>query len=378
MNIRLVKLGIGLLLVLLMVGHNFVFNAPQSLQDSIMSVHQVPITQFNLLYTLQTLPTIFLIIPLGFLYDSYGAGMLIPSALLAVIGQVLMIIYTPLRSSFSFIMMITGRVLQGISAEILYMGQGVLATKWMGSLVGFILVLPEIGEIGNAFITPILNIHGGLYLALVVGLILCVVSVIASILLYFFDKKHERSFLAESLPTGEVASEEVNCSRVREYSSLFWVLILICAIDESIYIPFMDNANTMIQLRFGVEYSKTGVYLCIPFAAASTSEFSIVLSTIIFGLLLKRFTRRKLTLISGIIGLAAHTIIYMLPNTKEPTALSLVMVALSFFLFGFGLGSYYSIIYPMVGLSVKKEHTGNQILMQELPMPLLALSKHSV
>lgn len=215
MNIRLVKFVIGLLLVLLMVGHNFVFNAPQSLQDSIMEVHKVPITQFNLLYTLQTLPTIFLIIPLGFLYDSYGACMLIPSALLAVVGQAILIVYTPLRSSFSFIMMIAGRVLQGISAEMLYMGQGVLATKWMGPLVGLILVLPEVGEIGNAFITPLLNIHGGLYLALVVGLILCIVSAIAAVLLYLLDRKYERSFLAESLPAGESASEEINCSRVR-------------------------------------------------------------------------------------------------------------------------------------------------------------------
>lgn len=202
MNIRFVKFSIGLLLVLLMLGHNFVFNAPQALQDSIMKVHQVPITQFNLLYTLQTLPTIFLIVPLGFLYDSYGAGMLIPSALLAVIGQLLLMIYTPLHSSFSFIMMIAGRVLQGISAEVLYMGQGVLATKWMGSLVGLILVLPEVGEIGNAFITPLLNIHGGLSLALMVGLIVCVVSLISSILLYYLEKKHERSFIMEAVPTG--------------------------------------------------------------------------------------------------------------------------------------------------------------------------------
>ena len=113
----------------------------------------------------------------------------------------------------------------------------------------------------------------------------------------------------------------------------------------------MDNANTMIQRRFGVEYSQTGVYLCIPFVAA-------IMSTIIFGLLLKRFTRRKLALMSGVIGLSSHAVIYMLPNTTTPTTFSLAMVAFSFFAFGFGLGSYYSIIYPMVGLSVKKEHTG--------------------
>jgi MFS family permease len=85
-------------------------------------MHKIPITRFNLLYTLQTLPTIFLIIPLGGLYDSYGPIMLIPSALIMVLGQLLMVIYTPLKSSFSFLMMVTGRIFQGIGVEILYMG----------------------------------------------------------------------------------------------------------------------------------------------------------------------------------------------------------------------------------------------------------------
>lgn len=145
MNIRFVKCSVAVLLVLILFGHNFVFNVPQALQDSIMQTHNIPITQFNLLYSLQTLPTIFLIIPLGVIYDSFGPKMLIPAAGLLVIGQLLMLVFTPMNSSFSFVMMIMGRVLQGIGAEVLYMGQGVLATKWMGSLVGLILVLPEVG-----------------------------------------------------------------------------------------------------------------------------------------------------------------------------------------------------------------------------------------
>lgn len=81
-----------------------------------MKVHNLPTTQFNLLYTLQTLPTLFLIIPLGVMFDSYGPKMLIPSSFLLVVGQLIMIIYTPLQTSFSFVAMIIGRVLQGIGA----------------------------------------------------------------------------------------------------------------------------------------------------------------------------------------------------------------------------------------------------------------------
>lgn len=96
MNIRLLKWTIGLLLIGILLGHNFVYNQPQALQDTIMQVHKLPTTEFNLLYTLQTLPTLFLIIPLGVMFDTYGPKMLIPASFLLVIGQLIMIIYTPL------------------------------------------------------------------------------------------------------------------------------------------------------------------------------------------------------------------------------------------------------------------------------------------
>lgn len=76
-------------------------------------------------------------------------------------------------------------------------------------------------------------------------------------------------------------------------------------------------------------------------------------------------------------GLVAHIIIYMLPNTKAPTNFSFGMVAFAFIAFGFGLGSYYSIIYPMVGLAVKKEHTGTFTSMQALRTPSSASCKLS-
>jgi MFS family permease len=125
------------------------------------------------------------------MYDNYGPKMLIPAALILMIGQLIMVIYTPLKWSFAFVMMIIGRIFQGFGAEILYMGQGVLANKWMGNFVGLILVLPELGEIANAFLTPIFNVKGGLVLALGVGLAICIISFIASIPLYFIDKKYE-------------------------------------------------------------------------------------------------------------------------------------------------------------------------------------------
>lgn len=145
------------------------------------------------------------------MFDSYGPKMLIPASFLLVLGQLIMIIYTPLESGFSFVAMIGGRIMQGIGAEILYMGQGVLATKWMGNLVGLVLVLPEVGEIANAFVSPKMSLKGGLYLPLVVGLLICVVSFLATILLNFFDKKYGK-IVHNNL--SDTHSEDVNCSKI--------------------------------------------------------------------------------------------------------------------------------------------------------------------
>jgi MFS family permease len=116
----------------------------------------------------------------------------------------------------------------------------------------------------------------------------------------------------------------------------------------------MDNANTLIQIRFGIEYSKTGHYLCIPFISASIHSYNIVFSTIVFGYLLKKFSRKKLAFLSGLIGVFAHLMIYLVPNSNVPTNINMTLVSLAFFSFGFGLGSYYSTIYPLIKLTVKK------------------------
>lgn len=139
---RKVEVTIGILLVLILLGHNYTANIPQAIQDSIMKIHSSSTTQFNLLYSLETLPSMFLIIPLGILFDILGTKLLVPAALLLMMGQLLLLVYTPLHSSFSFIMMILGRVMQGISGQMLYMAMGVMTTKWMGNLSGLIIVLP--------------------------------------------------------------------------------------------------------------------------------------------------------------------------------------------------------------------------------------------
>lgn len=59
----------------------------------------------------------------------------------------------------------------------------------MGNLVGMIVVLPEVGEISNVFLSPILYLKGGLGFAMFIGFIFCIISSIASVILLWLDRK---------------------------------------------------------------------------------------------------------------------------------------------------------------------------------------------
>jgi hypothetical protein len=61
----------GILLILMMLGHNYVINQPQSLQQDIEHIHSVTVTEFNLLYSIPSILAILSIIPVGIIYNSY-------------------------------------------------------------------------------------------------------------------------------------------------------------------------------------------------------------------------------------------------------------------------------------------------------------------
>ncbi len=54
---------------------------------------------------------------------------------------------------YAFPLLTAGRILEGTTAEVLYMIQANLSSSWMGKLAGLTLILPEVGEIANVFLT---------------------------------------------------------------------------------------------------------------------------------------------------------------------------------------------------------------------------------
>lgn len=79
----------GLMLILMMLGHNYVINQPQSLQHEIEQIHNVNVTEFNLLYSIPSILAILTIIPVGIIYSKYPNFTLMLGITILFIGQLL-------------------------------------------------------------------------------------------------------------------------------------------------------------------------------------------------------------------------------------------------------------------------------------------------
>ena len=99
------------------------------------------------------------------------------------------------------------------------------------------------------------------------------------------------------------------------------------------------------------------VYL---FVLQVISFLFIVLTTIAMSRVLALFERKNLIFYSSVLPFLGHLMIMMLPNCEEES-LSLsgkLLLACGFFVFGTGIGAYYSISFPAVGMAVPQKIRG--------------------
>jgi len=87
------KFYLGILLIIMMFGHNFVLNQVQSMQAHLTKIFKVSITEFNFLYSIPSGISMIFIIPIGFFADKYTNSLLWIGAFALLIGQLLSTIF---------------------------------------------------------------------------------------------------------------------------------------------------------------------------------------------------------------------------------------------------------------------------------------------
>lgn len=93
----------GLVLILMMFGHNYVINQPQSLFNQLESIHGGDTTKFNWsMYSLPSIMSILFIVPLGILYDKFALRILLVGAFSMLVGQFLVSFFGPYGLDYYF------------------------------------------------------------------------------------------------------------------------------------------------------------------------------------------------------------------------------------------------------------------------------------
>lgn len=106
----------GILLILMMLGHNYVINQPQSLQQDIEHIHSVTVTEFNLLYSIPSILAILSIIPVGIIYNSYPNFTLLFGVGVLFAGQILASMFGSEGLPYYFSIFVAGRTLEASGA----------------------------------------------------------------------------------------------------------------------------------------------------------------------------------------------------------------------------------------------------------------------
>lgn len=114
-----------------------------------------------------------------------------------------------------------------------------------------------------------------------------------------------------SLDTEESKHEPIKVSDLRELSSTFWIVSVLCTLTMTQYIPFLDNANRLYQKRFCFTQTTAGEVITITYIA--TALFSGPLGILVNKVGFRRFFIMGATFIFFI----AHTLIWVYPQCNK-------------------------------------------------------------
>jgi hypothetical protein len=101
-----------------------------------------------------------------------------------------------------------------------------------------------------------------------------------------------------------------------------------------------------------------------------------VLTSALGSKVLTLMDRKKLIFLVSFIPLIGHSIIFLNEDCQtEPTFFGELTLIIGFSFFGMGIGSYYSVSFPAVGLSVPQEIRGSFGAIQAWPTLAWASSR---
>mmetsp|Transcript_26369 Transcript_26369/g.57769 ORF Transcript_26369/g.57769 Transcript_26369/m.57769 type:complete len:470 (-) Transcript_26369:160-1569(-) len=232
---------------------------------------------YEMLYSVYSLPNIFLPLLGGLLVDRVGmlfSIVLFSSLLLG--GQVLFALGDTISS---LNVMLLGRALFGLGGESMAVAQSSVVAQWfqgkeLAMALGVNLSFSRLGSVVNNAISPAIARMASVSVALWFGALVCLCSWASALALSLVDRHHTRAIrraerrwrheqmrqqlqhdTSAKLPPVKEATERISLSDTRSFSSAFWILALCTVVIYSSVLPFNNIAEALLQDR---DYFKYG------------------------------------------------------------------------------------------------------------------------
>ncbi|XP_060130424.1 major facilitator superfamily domain-containing protein 1 isoform X2 [Zootoca vivipara] len=241
-------------------GSYFCYDNPAALQTQVQKDMKVNTAEFMALYAWYSWPNVVLCFFGGFLIDRvFGIrwGTIIFSTFVCI-GQVIFAVGAICNA---FWLMEAGRFVFGIGGESLAVAQNTYAVSWfkgkeLNLVFGLQLSMARIGSTVN------MNIMGWVYskaqdligstghttlgIALLIGGVSCIFSLLCALILGYLDKRAEKILCKEQGKTGEV----IKLTDVKDFSLSLWLIFIICVCYYVAVFPFIGLGKVFFIEKF--------------------------------------------------------------------------------------------------------------------------------
>ena len=225
--------------------------------------------QFNLLYTLYSLPNVILPFFGGYVVDSFGAPVCLGGfAFLCWVGQLTFAVGAAVKR---WPIMLIGRTVYGFGGESICVAYSTLLSQWFAGrevafAFGVALAIGRLGSVLNNLVSPGVADALSTPWALWMGVILNSVSLVTTFLIWYIDEQSKwpcpstleamtTDDMAEPLLSGEAelvhesTEETAPASPLTKFGSMFWLLSLSCLVVYGCVLPFNNVASGILLER---------------------------------------------------------------------------------------------------------------------------------
>ncbi|KAL3847679.1 hypothetical protein ACJMK2_018576 [Sinanodonta woodiana] len=248
-----------IIMCFLSFGSYFCYDNPAALQDNMIRDLNLSESQFMAFYSWYSWPNVILCFFGGFLIDRMLGVRLgaIVFSFFVTAGQIIFALGGVLNVYW---LMCLGRFVFGIGGESLAVAQNTYAVKWfqgreLNMVFGLQLSFSRVGSTVNmnvmqpiyTFVSQTFHGYKCLGVVLFVGGVTCILSLICSLVLGYFDKRADRI-----LKRATVSSEDaIKFRDVKDFPLTFWLLSVICVAYYVAVFPFIGLGLVFFEMKFG-------------------------------------------------------------------------------------------------------------------------------